>query len=256
MVRHAPIHRRSGHSDIAICCGRNVLGSSPSTYGGAPLESGHHFESQTIQRIQNVFGRTLSKAASGTIASTERTNSSVCAAGTSFAATNATGTRASSQSMGLWRNSLSRGSMFQPASAFGPQKYRKEPRSGLARSPRSWQTRRHIILADGNLGEWELIRTRKDKEPQEQEEPRALAARRVFSLSFLIAFTQYLFDSLHDGHLKILLVAAIILYLTHILFQGLQINHSVVAFGIIVTAEPRGDEPRLTDFVMHELVTV
>src|SRR6516225_9121204 len=59
MVRHAPIHRRSGHSDIAICCGRNVLGSSPSTYGGAPLESGHHFESQTIQRIQNVFGRTL-----------------------------------------------------------------------------------------------------------------------------------------------------------------------------------------------------
>jgi hypothetical protein len=26
---------------------------------GAPLESGHHFESQTIQRIQNVFGRTL-----------------------------------------------------------------------------------------------------------------------------------------------------------------------------------------------------
>ena len=52
----------------------------------------------------------------------------------------------------------------------------------LARSPRSWPTRRHIILADGNLGESELIRTRKDKEPQEQEEPRALAARRVFSL--------------------------------------------------------------------------
>src|SRR5262249_15293630 len=25
------IHRRSGHSDIAICCGRNVRGSSPST---------------------------------------------------------------------------------------------------------------------------------------------------------------------------------------------------------------------------------
>ena len=73
---------------------------------------------------------------------------------------------------------------------------------------------------------------------------------------FLIAFTQYLFDSLHDWHLKILLVAAIILHLAHIFFQGLQINHSVVAFGIIVTAEPRGDEPRLTDFVMHELVTV
>src|SRR6266699_2453426 len=31
MGRHAPIHRRSGHSDIAICCGRNVRGSSPST---------------------------------------------------------------------------------------------------------------------------------------------------------------------------------------------------------------------------------
>src|SRR5262245_30304032 len=31
MVRHAPIHRRSGHSDIAICCGRNVRGSSPTT---------------------------------------------------------------------------------------------------------------------------------------------------------------------------------------------------------------------------------
>src|SRR5438309_11762067 len=31
MVRHTPIHRRSGHSDIAICCGRNVRGSSPST---------------------------------------------------------------------------------------------------------------------------------------------------------------------------------------------------------------------------------
>src|SRR5262249_6411641 len=31
MVRHAPIHRRSGHSDIAFCCGRNVRGSSPST---------------------------------------------------------------------------------------------------------------------------------------------------------------------------------------------------------------------------------
>src|SRR5260370_35483032 len=29
---------------------------------GAPLESGHHFESQTIQRIQNVFGRTLKGA--------------------------------------------------------------------------------------------------------------------------------------------------------------------------------------------------
>src|SRR6516165_903610 len=59
MVRHAPIHRRSGHSDIAICCGRNVLGSSPST-SVVPLSNQvNHFESQTIQRIQNVFGRTL-----------------------------------------------------------------------------------------------------------------------------------------------------------------------------------------------------
>src|SRR5258707_7286184 len=59
MVRHAPIHRRSDHSDIAICCGRNVRGSSLST-SVVPLSNQvHHFESQTIQRIQNVFGRTL-----------------------------------------------------------------------------------------------------------------------------------------------------------------------------------------------------
>src|SRR5262245_2824552 len=70
-----------------------------------------------------------------------------------------------------------------------------------------------------------------------------------------MAFTQYLFDSLHDWHLKILLVAAIIGHLAHIFFKGLQINHSVVTFGIIVTAEPRGDEPRLTDFATKKLVT-
>src|SRR5215510_8448605 len=45
---------------------RNLLRSSRPRFfavhiGGAPLESGHHFESQTIQRIQNVFGRTLSR---------------------------------------------------------------------------------------------------------------------------------------------------------------------------------------------------
>jgi hypothetical protein len=67
---------------------------------------------------------------------------------------------------------------------------------------------------------------------------------------------QYLFDSLHDWHLKILLVAAEVGHFGHILFERLQINHSVVALGIIVTAEPCGDEPGLTDFVMHELVTV
>jgi hypothetical protein len=85
---------------------------------------------------------------------------------------------------------------------------------------------------------------------------RALITRRSQRHFFLIAFTQYLFDSLHDWHLKILLGAAIIRHLAHILFEGLQINHSVVAFGIIVTAEPGSDKPRLTDFVMHELVTV
>src|SRR5262249_1877714 len=45
---------------------RNLLRSSRPRFfavhiGGAPLESGHHFESQAIQRIQNVFGRTLRK---------------------------------------------------------------------------------------------------------------------------------------------------------------------------------------------------
>src|SRR5262249_675020 len=45
---------------------RNLLRSSRPRFfavhiGGAPLESGHHFESQMIQRIQNVFGRTLSE---------------------------------------------------------------------------------------------------------------------------------------------------------------------------------------------------
>jgi len=35
----------------------------------------------------------------------------------------------------------------------------------------------------------------------------------VAARSFLIAFTQYLFDSLHDWHLKIFLVAAKILHL-------------------------------------------
>jgi hypothetical protein len=78
----------------------------------------------------------------------------------------------------------------------------------------------------------------------------------VQCLGSLFAPAQYLFDSLHDWHLKILLVATIIIHLAHIFFQGLQINHSVVAFGIVVTAEPCGDEPRLADFVMHELVTV
>src|SRR5262249_3430181 len=53
---------------------------------------------------------------------------------------------------------------------------------------------------------------------------RVLINARSQRLSFLIALTQYLFDSLHDWHLKILLVAAIILHLAHIFFQGLQIR--------------------------------
>jgi hypothetical protein len=72
----------------------------------------------------------------------------------------------------------------------------------------------------------------------------------------MAAEAQYLFDSLHDGHFKILLIAAKIGHLAHTIFEGLQINHSVVALGIIITAEPGSDEPGLTDFVMHELVTV
>jgi hypothetical protein len=79
---------------------------------------------------------------------------------------------------------------------------------------------------------------------------------RYWKCRLLLAPTQYLFDSLHDRHLKILLITAIITHLAHIFFQFLQINYSVIAFGIVVTAEPRGDEPRLADFVMHELVTV
>src|SRR5262245_34078224 len=64
---------------------------------------------------------------------------------------------------------------------------------------------------------------------------------------FLIAFAQYLLDSLHDWHLKILLVAAIIRHLAHFFFQVLKINHSVVAFDIIVTAEPRGDDSTIIE---------
>src|SRR5262245_54496039 len=79
---------------------------------------------------------------------------------------------------------------------------------------------------------------------------------RYWKCRLLLAPTQYLFDSLHDWHLKILLVAAIIGHRAHIFFEGLQVNHSVIAFGIVVTAEPRSDKPRLTDFVMHELITV
>jgi hypothetical protein len=86
--------------------------------------------------------------------------------------------------------------------------------------------------------------------------PTASEGGGVPCLGSLFAPAQYLFDSLHDWHLKILLITAIITHLAHIFFQCLQINYSVIAFGIVVTAEPRGDEPRLTDFVMHELVTV
>jgi hypothetical protein len=66
-------------------------------------------------------------------------------------------------------------------------------------------------------------------------------------LSFLFALAQDLLDSLYHWHLEILLVAAKIGQLAHILFEGLQVKHSVVAFGIVETAEPCGDKPKLTD---------
>ena len=53
----------------------------------------------------------LSSAASGTMASTDSTNSSVCASGFSRAAANTAGTKTSSQSSGLRRTSWSRGFM-------------------------------------------------------------------------------------------------------------------------------------------------
>jgi hypothetical protein len=41
MLVHAPIRRRSDHSDIATGCGRNVCGSAAST-SVTLLELGHH----------------------------------------------------------------------------------------------------------------------------------------------------------------------------------------------------------------------
>jgi hypothetical protein len=58
-----------------------------------------------------------------------------------------------------------------------------------------------------------------------------LLTRKSQCLSFLILFTQYLFDSLHDWHLKILLVAAIILHLAHIFVQGLKCMSSASSAG-------------------------
>src|SRR5262249_18576689 len=52
-------------------------------------------------------------------------------------------------------------------------------------------------------------------------EPGASLIHAGRSRSFLIAFTSHLLDSLHDWHLKILLVAAKIRHLAHIFFQGL-----------------------------------
>src|SRR5512134_1806516 len=53
------------------------------------------------------------------MASTDSTKSAVCASGLSFAATNTTGTKASSQSIGLWRISLRRRFMGSPG--LGPE---------------------------------------------------------------------------------------------------------------------------------------
>jgi hypothetical protein len=92
-------------------------------------------------------------------------------------------------------------------------------------------------------------RCRDHEDPGDSTKYRKLAKHRAL-------LAQYLFDSLHDWHLKVLLVAAEVGHFVHIFFERLQINHSVVALGIIVTAQPGSDKPRLTDFVMHELVTV
>ena len=60
----------------------------------------------------------LSSAASGTMASTDRTNSSVCDSGASDSPAKTAGTNTRSQSSGLWRISRSRGwVMDQPATA-------------------------------------------------------------------------------------------------------------------------------------------
>ena len=54
----------------------------------------------------------LSNAASGMMASTASTKSRVCESGLSFSITNTAGTKASSQSSGLWRISFSRAFMM------------------------------------------------------------------------------------------------------------------------------------------------
>jgi len=90
---------------------------SPARSAAAAITNSVRFPSVALSSpptVSPVFSATdsvawLSKAASGTIARTERMKSSVCAVGTSFAATDATGTRANSQNIGLWRSSLSRG---------------------------------------------------------------------------------------------------------------------------------------------------
>jgi hypothetical protein len=72
------------------------------------------------------------------------------------------------------------------------------------------------------------------EDPRDSTKYRTLAEHRPL-------LAQYPFDSLHDWHLKILLVAAKIGHLAHIFFEGLKIKD-----GIVITAEPRGAEPRLT----------
>ena len=53
----------------------------------------------------------MTSSVSGTIASTDSTNSKVCDSGLSFKATKTTGTKTSNQSKGLWRISCSSGFM-------------------------------------------------------------------------------------------------------------------------------------------------
>jgi len=61
----------------------------------------------------------LRSVASGTTASTESTNSSVCASGVSLAAANSAGTNSSSQSILLWAISFSRRFMVVGRAASG-----------------------------------------------------------------------------------------------------------------------------------------
>ena len=91
----------------------------PARNAASAISSSVRFPSVALSRppiVSPVLAATdsvarLSRAANGTIARTESTNSSVCACGLSNCEANSTGTMASSQSRGLCRISSSRGFM-------------------------------------------------------------------------------------------------------------------------------------------------